>query len=391
MVTEKDKYSRLKGLFLILLSGTISCSQQPSEQGPQQAGAELLVSASMDSITSCQSELPNRFSVPGSAEKKPKTENQKADTTGMVYIPGGTFMMGGDNEQARPDEFPKHMVTVKGFFMDAHEVTNAQFKEFTDATGYVTTAEKAPDWEDLKSQLPPGTPKPHDSLLLASSVVFSPPQYPVRLDNPGQWWSWKAGADWRHPSGPGSSIEGKEQYPVVHVSWDDAVAYASWAGKRLPTEAEWEWAARGGEQETIYPWGNEPIDKGAVKANSWQGQFPFQNTERDKYYGPAPAKSFAPNPYGLYDMAGNVWEWCADWYHSDYYKMITTPDGVSNPEGPSESFDPMEPSIPKKVVRGGSFLCNDSYCSGYRVAARMKSSPDTGLSHTGFRCVADEI
>lgn len=375
---------------LIFTSLMISCQQEQQKKTEQTNQSDTILAGSMDSIASCQSGLPDRFASQSAGQDLETTSSKQADTSGMVWIPAGTFMMGGDNEQARPDELPKHQVSVEGFFMDAHEVTNAQFKEFTDATGYVTTAEKAPDWEELKKQLPPGTPKPADEVLQAASVVFDPPAHEVRLDNAGQWWSWVAGADWRHPSGPGSSIEGKEHYPVVHISWDDAVAYANWAGKRLPTEAEWEWAARGGQEETIYPWGDEHIDKGTAKANSWQGQFPFQNTERDQFAGLAPAKSFAPNAYGLYDMAGNVWEWCADWYRHDYYQTVSNPDGVSNPQGPAESFDPMEPTIPKKVVRGGSFLCNDSYCSGYRVAARMKSSSDTGLSHTGFRCVASK-
>jgi formylglycine-generating enzyme required for sulfatase activity len=307
----------------------------------------------------------------------------------MVWIEGGTFLMGADNEQARRDEYPKHKTTVRGFYMDTHEVTNAQFRRFIEATGYITTAEKKPDWEELKKQLPPGTPKPADEVLVASSLVFSPPSQPVQLTHAAQWWSWVAGADWRHPEGPGSSMEGKDNYPVVHVSWDDAVAYCKWAGKRLPTEAEWEWAARGGKPDNIYPWGSENIDQGKIKANSWQGQFPNNNTQRDSFYGLSPVASFAANDYGLYDMAGNVWEWCSDWYHAGYYQTVS--GGINNPQGPSASFDPDEPTVPKKVVRGGSYLCNDSYCSGYRVAARMKSSRDTGLSHTGFRCVKDKL
>ncbi len=307
---------------------------------------------------------------------------------GMVLVPGGSFLMGGDNEQAAPDELPKHKVVVDSFWMDATEVTNAQFRQFVEATGYITTAEKKPDWEELKQGLPPGTPKPHDSLLVAASLVFTPTQGPVPYEDYSQWWRWVSGANWRQPEGPGSSIEGKDHLPVVHVSWFDAVAYCKWAGKRLPTEAEWEWAARGGAEGAVYPWGNEHVNKGKPKTNSWEGHFPYLNKQTDGYVKMAPVRSFAPNAFGLYDMAGNVWEWCADWYHAGYYQQLAAATAY-NPNGPEQSFDPQEAYTPKRVLRGGSFLCNDDYCSGYRVARRMKSSPDTGLEHTGFRCVKD--
>ena len=317
-----------------------------------------------------------------------KSESSKKSTHDeMTYIPGGSFVMGGDSIWGRPDGFSRHKVKVSSFYMDRHEVTNAQFRAFVEASGYITTAERKPDWEEMKKQLPAGTSKPADSLLIAASLVFLPPNHPVGLDNVAEWWKWVAGADWRHPQGPKSNIEGKDNFPVVQVSWDDAKAYADWAGKRLPTEAEWEYAARGRKPNSIYPWGNEPIEQGKVKANSWQGHFPDKNTEKDNYYRASPVKMFQPNGYGLYDMAGNVWEWCSDWYRPDYYSTSAKQENVADPRGPEDSFDPDEPTVPKRVVRGGSFLCTDQYCSGFRVSARMKTSPDTSLEHTGFRCV----
>ncbi|PDH46325.1 MAG: sulfatase [Flavobacteriales bacterium MED-G15] len=325
-----------------------------------------------------------------SCESKPKkTKNEPVQNReNMVWISGGTFQMGSEDDQARPDEGPVHSVQVDGFWIDLTEVTNAQFAEFVAATGYITTAEKPVDWEEMKKQLPPGTPKPHDTLLQASSLTFKSTSGPVDLNNYAAWWEWKPKADWRSPRGKGSSIEGKENHPVVHVSWDDAVAYAKWAGKRLPTEAEWEWAARGGLKDKKYPWGDEEISTGKVKANSWEGTFPYDNTNKDLFFYSAPVKSFEANGYGLYDMAGNVWEWCSDWYHYDYYKTLANKTSA-NPQGPAESYDPYNPYINQKIIRGGSFLCNDTYCSGYRVASKMKSSPDTGSQHTGFRCVSN--
>jgi formylglycine-generating enzyme required for sulfatase activity len=306
---------------------------------------------------------------------------------GMVWIAGGGFEQGGDNEQASADEYPKHKVEVSGFWMDATEVTNSQFAKFVKATGYVTVAEKKPDWEELKKQLPAGTPKPDESVLVASSLVFKPALSPVPLNDYSQWWEWKKAADWRHPHGPDSNIAGKEDHPVVHVTWIDAQAYAKWAGKRLPTEAEWEYASRGGLKNNIYPWGNESVNTGKPRANFWQGNFPDKNTLTDKFYLSAPVKSFAPNGYGLYDMSGNVWEWCADLYHHKYYEDVK--NGAKNPTGPNNSLDPDEPSASKRVLRGGSFLCNDSYCSGYRSARRMKSTEDSSMEHLGFRCVSN--
>jgi len=337
----------------------------------------------------CESNIPSRFKP----VKKAFTSAAETsdDHKNMVWITGGSFMMGGDNAQAGPDEYPKHKVTVDGYWIDQTEVTNAQFAQFVKATGYVTTAERKPDWEELKKQVPPGTPKPADSLLVPASLVFKPTEGAVPLSDYSQWWAWVENADWKHPQGPKSNLTGKENYPVVQVSYDDALAYCKWAGKRLPTEAEWEYAARGGLQDKIYPWGNEPVDEGKPKANTWQGSFPYKNTLTDQFYYTSPAKSFAPNGYQLYDMAGNVWEWCADYYDHAYYAQVTKPEGINNPHGPAKSNDPDEPFASKRVVRGGSFLCNDSYCSGYRVARRMKTTEDSGMEHLGFRCVADNI
>lgn len=337
---------------------------------------------------SCCSKVPKRFSSTSDTVKIVNSE--ELSHQGMVLIKGGTFEMGGDNKQASHDEYPKHKVTVSDFWIDITEVTNAQFEAFVKATGYITTAERKPDWEELKKQLPPGTTKPDESQLVAASLVFLPADHQVSLDDYSQWWAWKEGASWRHPHGKDSDIKGKENYPVVHVSWYDAQAYCKWAGKRLPTEAEWEYAARGGLKNNIYPWCNEPVDQGEVKANSWQGQFPYNNSLRDKFYYLAPVRSFKANGYGLYDMAGNVWEWCSDFYNDKYYEQVNTPAGIKNPKGPNSSFDPDEPYAKKRVLRGGSFLCNDSYCSGYRVARRMKSTEDTSMEHTGFRCVAEK-
>jgi formylglycine-generating enzyme len=341
-------------------------------------------------VVSCHENMPSRFAVASNQLASSYSENTgTASHLNMLLIKGGEFVMGSSDQRGRDDEFPSHKVKVDDFWMDATEVTNAQFRQFVEATGYITTAEKAPDWEELKKQLPEGTPKPAEDVLIAASLVFTPPDKPVSLNNASQWWSWQKGADWKHPEGPNSTIEGKDNYPVVHVSWDDANAYAKWAGKRLPTEAEWEYAARGGLKNDPFPWGTEEVEDGKAKANTWQGTFPNTNTDWDGFKGLAPAKSFAPNSFGLYDMAGNVWEWCSDWYQPEYYEQVAEHLAV-NPQGPSSSYDPLEPSAPKRVVRGGSFLCNASYCTGYRVAARMKSSPDTGLENTGFRCVSSK-
>jgi formylglycine-generating enzyme required for sulfatase activity len=307
---------------------------------------------------------------------------------GMVWIPGGDFTMGTDSELGWPDEKPAHRVRVNGFWMDETDVTNAQFRKFVEATGHLTTAEKPVDVEEIMRQSPPGTPRPPPEKLVPGALVFTPTQGPVNLRDFSQWWKWTAGANWKHPEGPGSTIEGKDDHPVIQVSWDDAVAYAQWAGKRLPTEAEWEFAARGSLDNKPYVWGDDkPGAGGKWQCNIWQGDFPYRNTTDDGYDRTAPVKSFPPNGYGLYDMAGNVWQWCGDWYQRDLYRQRARQDVVDNPTGPDRTIDPQRPFMPQRVQRGGSFLCNDSYCSRYRPSARHGCSPDTGMSHVGFRCV----
>ena len=284
--------------------------------------------------------------------------------------------------------------TSMGFWIDPTEVTNGQFQTFVQATGYVTTAERKPDWEELKKQVPPGTPKPPDDVLVAGSLVFAQPNRPVDLRDVSRWWSWTPGADWRHPEGPGSSIEGKDKFPVVHVSWEDAVAYCGWAGKRLASEAEWERAARFGHDGDRFVWGNELSPDGRQMANIWQGAFPHRNTVDDGFARAAPVGSFPPSDLGLYDMAGNVWEWTADQFRQDTYgervKGIEPGGSCVNPTGPTTTADLRNPFAPdSRVQRGGSFLCHASYCESYRPSAKMATPPDTGMSHLGFRCVAD--
>lgn len=305
---------------------------------------------------------------------------------GMVWIPGGQFVMGSDCSDARRDEKPCHTVRVDGFWMDKTPVTNRQFREFIEATGYVTTAERVPTVEEIMSQVPPGTPQPPPELLVPASLVFKKTEGPVPLNNIRYWWEWKPGANWKTPLGPGSSIEGKEDHPVVHVSWFDAVAYAKWANKRLPTEAEWEFAAYGGQKGNKYTWGNEEFSEESPQANIWQGEFPHTSTKHEGV-GTTPVATFKPNGYGLYDMAGNVWQWCSDFYNASYFKEEAKKGVSINPQGPRRSYDPDEPYAVKRVHRGGSFLCHKSYCKGYRIAARMKTCPDTSLNHLGFRCV----
>ena len=309
---------------------------------------------------------------------------------GMVIIPGGTFSMGGVNpvgiqDGGREDMYdarPVHRVRLDPFFMDASEVTNAQFELFVKATGYVTIAEVTPTKEEF-----PDAPVEN---LVAGSVVFTPPAEKVPLNNHLQWWAYVHGVNWRHPEGPNSDLKGRENFPVVHVAYPDAVAYATWAGKRLPTEAEWEFASRGGESGNLYAWGNQINPDSKWMANTFQGTFPNSDVGTDGFRGIAPVKKYAPNRYGLYDMAGNVWEWCADWYRNDYYASLKEMGEVAvNPKGPSDSYDPMEPGVQKRIQRGGSFLCTDQYCTRYMVGTRGKGEVNSGTNHIGFRCVMD--
>ena len=308
----------------------------------------------------------------------------------MAYIPEGIYNMGSSNpNMSLKRELPQHRVKVNAFYMDIHEVTNAQFSAFVAATNYKTIAEREIDWEIIKKQLPLNTVKPDSDVLQPGSMVFFANKDIYNLIDISQWWRWTIGANWKHPNGPESSIQGKAQDPVVHICYHDALAYAKWCGKRLPTEAEWEWAARGGLKNKIYPWGNLSVEKGIPKCNYWTGIFPTQNTKEDGFDGVAPVMQYEPNGYGLYDMAGNVWEICEDWYDENYYSSLNLSETQDNPKGPEIWNYPMEPMDPKRVIRGGSFLCNDSYCSSYRVSARMPYSQETGMSHTGFRCVKD--
>ena len=302
----------------------------------------------------------------------------------MVWIPGGAFVMG--NNHGPPDEAPRHPVALDGFWMDATEVTNAQFSEFVDATGYVTLAEKPPQLTSLQE----GVDSEHLAILEEMNEPGSICSLPLnsRADiDPNQgaysWWQYVVGADWRHPEGPASSIDDRMDHPVVHVSWHDAQAWCEWAGRRLPTEAQWEYAARGGHDARVYPWGNTRQPDGRWLQNIWQGEFPVEDTGEDGYTRTSPVGSFTANDFGLHDMSGNVWEWCSDYYRPDYY--FNSPQ--HNPSGPDNSLDPQEPHVIKRVQRGGSFMCSEQYCIGYRVASRMKGEVDSGAFHTGFRTV----
>ena len=330
------------------------------------------------------------IAAPGTATFLPTIENATPAPApapdGMVWIPGGEFSMGAadpaDSEdvvgmQAVHDSRPVHRVAVDSFWMDRTEVTNDQFAAFVKATGYITVAERVLDPRDF-----PGAPR---DLLVAGSLIFSPPHHAVPLDDERQWWTYAKGASWRHPAGAASGIAGKGQYPVVHVAYEDAEAYAAWAGRRLPTEAEWEFAARGGLSGMRYPWGDEFNPGGRQMTNRHHGHFPDYDAGADGFAGIAPVGQFPANGYGLVDVAGNVWEWVSDWYRADYYSTLPSNAVARNPRGPSSSYDPDEPGVAKRVHRGGSFLCTDQYCSRYMVGTRGKGEVGTGTNHLGFR------
>ena len=307
---------------------------------------------------------------------------------GMVWIPGGKFIMGSDDPQAYSEEKPAVQVEVRGFWMDKNEVTNAEFARFVQETGYITLAERPVDWEELKKQLPANTPKPADSLLLPGSLVFSPPAQPVPTDDINRWWKWVTGANWQHPEGPDSDLKERENHPVVHIAYDDAVAYAKWAGKRLPTELEWEFAARGGVNGKRFAWGDKLNPEGKHLANTFQGTFPHQNLGEDGFLGTAPVASFDPNPFGLYDMIGNVWELTSDWYdalkHARLAGQAPKLDAGMNP-----CYNPNNPFAQERVIKGGSFLCAANYCVNYRPSSRQGQAFDSGTSNVGFRLVKD--
>lgn len=365
---------KLVKVFVLVFLGLQACKQEATK---------LRESSNSEHVTSKVAEIDQDVLI-----EKP---DNIALPEGMVWVPGGALKQGAvsQDKMAMQHEKPAIDVLVDGFFMDITEVTNAQFKKFVEQTGYETTAERAIDWEELKKQVPEGTEKPHDSLLQPGSLTFKKTKTSVpNLYDFSQWWNWTIGADWKHPNGPSSSIEGKENYPVVQISYEDALAYCKWAGRRLPTEAEWELAARAGKEGTTFFWGDD-IDILKDRANTWEGEFPVSNTKTDGFEFRAPVKSYPPNDNGLYDMAGNVWEWTSDWYNTNYYKEASASGLVQkNPQGAKTPFTPNNPYAKERVIKGGSFLCSASYCASYRVSARMGSSMDSSLEHTGFRTVA---
>ncbi|MDP5105926.1 MAG: formylglycine-generating enzyme family protein [Polaribacter sp.] len=309
---------------------------------------------------------------------------------GMVWVESKTFLQGAKetDKYAMPREKPAHLVTVDGFYMDATEVTNKQYAAFVDATKYVTIAERKIDWEEMKKMLPENTPKPHDSILQPGSLIFNKNVNAIaNMNNYGQWWTWKIGANWKHPEGPDSTIKGKENYPVVHIALEDALAYCKWANRRLPAESEWESAAQGTNSNTIFTWGNDATILN-TNANTWQGVFPTKNESKDGFEFISPVKSYPANSIGLYDMTGNVWEITADLFNVNYYNEIDISKPLLNPKGAEKSYSPSNPYQIEHVMKGGSFLCHESYCASFRISAKMGVAVDSGSDHMGFRTVA---
>ncbi|MEO8259918.1 MAG: formylglycine-generating enzyme family protein [Acidobacteriota bacterium] len=373
MMRAKRTWWWLVGIATLALVGVVAWAIVARPPGAPIAGPSALSASGVFQPT-----VVNAAPLPGPAPE------------GMVWIPGGEFSMGAADPHgldmndvgmhATDDSRPIHRVSVDGFWVDTTEVTNGEFQKFVTATGYVTVAERTPRGEDF-----PGAPP---EKLVAGSLLFSPPDHPVPLNDQFQWWSYGNGASWRHPLGSASDLNGREHHPAVHIAYDDASAYASWAGKRLPTEAEWEFSARGGLVGKPYVWGDEFRPNGRWMANTYQGSFPNQDTAEDLFSGIGPVAQFPPNGYGLFDVAGSVWEWTSDWYRPDYYAQLATAGGVArNPQGPDSPYDPSEPTASKRVHRGGSFLCTDQYCSRYMVGTRGKGEVSTGTNHLGFRCV----
>ena len=373
-----------------------SPSRADHKRARQGAWGALLVSAAAIGGYLLGPILPGSSPPPQPQAQVVEGDGMRAPKS-MVWIPGGEFVMGSEHQLARPNERPAHRVRVHGFWMDRTHVTNAEFAAFVKATGYLTTAERQPDWEAIRVQVPDGTPRPPDSQLVAGAMVFVGTERQVPLDDWSQWWTYVPGADWRHPTGPGSDITGKDEHPVVQVSYEDAQAYARWARKRLPTEAEWEFAARGGLEQATYTWGEEYIVNGQRMANTWDTAarpFPVVSAQAGGAAGTSRVKTFPANGYGLYDMTGNAWQWVADWYRFDYFQQLSGQGLIHDPHGPQDSYDPEDrfapPRAPKRVTRGGSFLCNQDYCLSYRPSARRGNDPYNPMSHVGFRLVVDE-
>lgn len=351
---------------LVFLLALTSCSTAPPVQVADTHAKHQGEVKAPDAASAAQAQI-NKTPPPGPAPD------------GMVWIPGGTFWMGCDDCDM-PDATPVHLVALDGYWIDKTPVTNAEFEKFVNATGYVTIAERTPKAEDYPGAKP--------EMLVAGSIVFNPPKQAVSLDNAYVWWKYQKGANWRHPNGPGSDIKAKMDHPVVHIAWLDAVEYAKWAGKRLPTEAEFEFAARGGLDRNKFAWGNELKPNSKWAANIWQGHFPDADSGEDGYKTvTSPVTAFPPNGFGLYDVGGNVWQWCADWYRPDYFAQSPPDKPVKNPPGPADSYDPQEPGIQKRVQKSGSLMCSDQYCARYHVGSRGKGAIDSGASHIGFRCV----